>query len=73
MKKFFELSEEEKSRANEINKRTVFINACDSTFVPGFREEYFPKLINSMKPCYHSFLLDCLGEKKVQDTLVVLD
>jgi len=47
MKKFFELSEEEKSRANEINKRTVFINACDSTFVPGFREEYFPKLIES--------------------------
>jgi membrane dipeptidase len=47
MKKFFELEEKEKSRADELNKKHIFINACDSTFVPDFTEKYFPKLIES--------------------------
>lgn len=47
MKKFSGLNEKEKSRANEINKKTIFINACDSTFVPDFTEKYFPKLLES--------------------------
>jgi len=47
MKKTFELTEDEKSRANEINNKQIFINACDSTFVPDFDESYFPKLIES--------------------------
>jgi microsomal dipeptidase-like Zn-dependent dipeptidase len=47
MKKFSELTEKEKSRANEINKKVIFVNACDSTFVPDFTEKYFPKLLES--------------------------
>jgi microsomal dipeptidase-like Zn-dependent dipeptidase len=47
MKKLFELTDEEKSRANEINNKKIFINACDSTFVPNFDENYFPKLMES--------------------------
>ncbi len=47
MKRFSELTEKEKSRANEINKKVIFVNACDSTFVPDFTEKYFPKLLES--------------------------
>ena len=47
MKKFNELTGQEKSRADGINKRVIFINACDSIFVPDFKENYFPKLLES--------------------------
>ncbi|MBI4588201.1 MAG: membrane dipeptidase [Candidatus Rokubacteria bacterium] len=47
MKRMAELTDNERARANEINKKAVFINACDSTFVPDFNERYFPKLLDS--------------------------
>ncbi|MFX0200653.1 MAG: dipeptidase [Candidatus Hodarchaeota archaeon] len=47
MKKFNELTEEEKSRADDINRKAIFINALDSTFVPDFHEDYFRKLLQS--------------------------
>ena len=47
MRKFFELDDKEKSRADDLNKRFIFINACDSTFIPDFNEKYFPKLLAS--------------------------
>ena len=47
MKKFFELTDEEKARADGLNDKYIFINACDSTFVPDFNEDYFPKLMKS--------------------------
>jgi membrane dipeptidase len=47
MKTIAELTKEERAKADEINRRAVFINACDSTFVPDFDEKYFPKLLSS--------------------------
>jgi len=47
MKKFHEATEQEKARADGLNDKFIFINACDSTFVPDFNEEYFPKLMKS--------------------------
>jgi microsomal dipeptidase-like Zn-dependent dipeptidase len=69
MKKFVELTEEEKSRADKLNKRTVFINACDSTFVPDFREEYFPKLIESKLTAF-SITVNYQGWMSLEEVLL---
>lgn len=45
---FDQVTDKDAARAREINARSIFINACDSTFVPDFQEPYFPKLLKSM-------------------------
>lgn len=69
MKKFFELTEKEKTRADDLNKKNIFINACDSTFVPDFTEKYFPKLIDS-KLTAISLTVNCQGWAPLEDVLV---
>ncbi len=69
MKKFFELSEAEKARAESLTKKHIFINACDSTFVPDFNEKYFPKLLDSGLTAI-SLTVNCQGWVSQEEVLL---